>query len=122
MSVDMSEPTYIQMDTIRAIRDSRVYDKNGEKLGKIDDLLVDRENNRVACAVLSFGSYLLGLGNQYFVIPLEAFKNGQHGEDYVLDVDKATLEKEESFRYEPLTQMKLTEAYTQYKLKPYWEK
>jgi sporulation protein YlmC with PRC-barrel domain len=122
MSADMNEPVYIQMETIRAIRDSRVYDKNGEKLGKIDDLLIDRENNRVACAVFSFGSYLLGLGNQYFVIPLEAFKNGQHREDYVLDVDKVTLENEEGFRYEPLTQMKLSEAYMQYKVKPYWEK
>ena len=118
----MKEPNYIQMNTIRAIRDLRVYDKNGEKLGKIDDLLIDRESNRVACAVFSFGSYLLGLGNQYFVIPLEAFKNRQHGEDYVLDVDKATLEKEEGFRYEQLTQNKLSEAYMQYKLKPYWEK
>jgi hypothetical protein len=38
---------------------------------------------------------LLGLGNKYFIIPLEAFKYGQHGDDYILDIDKATLVKEE---------------------------
>jgi hypothetical protein len=54
---------------------------------------------------------------------LEAFKYGQHEDDYVLDVDKSVLEKEEGFdRNEPLTQKELLKAYTQYKIKPYWEK
>ena len=115
----MDEPVYLQVDTIR---DTRVFDRNGVQIGKIDDLLIDRENNRIACAVFSFGAHLLGLGNKYFIIPLEAFKYGQHGDDYVLDVDKSTLEKEEGIdRNEPLIQKKLFEAYTQYKLKPYWE-
>ena len=36
---------------------------------------------------------------------------------------KSVLEKEEGFdRNEPLTQAKLSETYTQYKIKPYWEK
>ena len=60
------------------------------------------------------------MGNKYFLIPLEAFKYGQHGDDYVLDVDKETLEKGEGFdRNEPVTQPDLSEAFTQYKLKPY---
>jgi sporulation protein YlmC with PRC-barrel domain len=116
----MDEPVYLQVDTIK---DTRVFDKNGVQIGKIDDLLIDRENNRIACTVFSFGAHLLGLGNKYFIIPLGAFKYGQHGDDYVLDVDKATLEKEDGIdRNEPLTQTRLLEAYTQYKLKPYWEK
>ena len=116
----MDEPIYLQVDTIR---DTRVFDKNGVQIGKIEDLLIDRENYRIACAVFSFGAHLLGLGNKYFIIPIEAFNYGRHGDDYILDVDKATLEKEEGIdRNEPLTQTKLSEAYTQYKLKPYWEK
>jgi sporulation protein YlmC with PRC-barrel domain len=115
----MDEPEYIEVDMIK---NTRVFDKNGVQIGKIDDLLIDRVNNRVACAVFSLGAHLLGLGNKYFLIPLEAFKYGQHGEDYVLDVDKETLENEEGFdRNEPVTQPDLSEAYTQYKLKPYWE-
>jgi sporulation protein YlmC with PRC-barrel domain len=115
----MDEPVYLQVETIR---DTRVFDKNGAQIGKIDDLLIDRENNRVACAVFSFGAHLLGLGNKHFFIPLEAFKYGQHGDDYILDVDKATFEEEEGIdRNEPLTQTILSKAYAQYKLKPYWE-
>ena len=115
----MDEPEYIEVDMIK---NTRVFDKNGAQIGIIDDLLIDRPNNRVACAVFSFGAHLLGLGNKYFLIPLEAFKYGQHGEDYVLDVDKETFENYEGFdRSEPLTQADLSEAYKQYSLKPFWE-
>jgi hypothetical protein len=75
----------------------------------------------VAYAVFSLGTHLLGLGNKYLIRLLEAFKYGQHGDNYALNVSKATLEQEEGFdKNESLTQMKLLEAYTQYKLKPYW--
>ena len=120
MSVDMDEPVYLSVDTIK---NTRVFDNTDVQIGKIDDLLIDRENNRIACAVLSFGHHLMGIGNKYLAIPLEAFKYGQHEDDYVLDVDKSVLEKEEGLdRNEPLTQTELLKAYTQYKIKPYWEK
>jgi len=65
----------------------------------------------------------MSICNKYLAIPLEAFKYGQQEDDYVLDVDKSVLEKEEGFdRNEQLTQTELLKAYTQYKVKPYWEK
>jgi sporulation protein YlmC with PRC-barrel domain len=119
MSVDMNETVYLSVDTIK---NTRVFDNTGVQIGIIDDLLIDRENNRIACAVLSFGHHLMSIGNKYLAIPLEAFKYGQHEDDYVLDVDKSVLEKEEGFdRNEPLMQTELLKAYTQYKIKPYWK-
>ena len=129
MSVDLNEPVYLSVDTIK---NTIVFDKDGVEIGKIDDLLIDKENSRIACAVLSFGHHLMGIGNKYLAIPLEAFKYRkrpgdyaleQLGDDYVLDVDKSVLENEEGFdRNEPLTQTELLKSYTQYKIKPYWEK
>ena len=120
MSVDMNEPVYLSVDTIK---NTRVFDNTDVQIGNIDDLLIDRKDNRIACAVLSFGHHLMGIGNKYLAIPLEAFKYGQHEDDYVLDADKSVLEKEEGFdRNEPLTQTELLKAYAQYKVKPYWEK
>ena len=119
MSVDMNETVYLSVDTIK---NTRVFDNTGVQIGIIDGLLVDRETNKIACAVLSFGHHLMGIGNKYLAIPLEAFKYGQHEDDYVLDVDKSVLEKEEGFdRNEPLMQTELLKAYTQYKIKPYWK-
>jgi len=54
MSVDIDEPVYLSVDTIKNIR---VFDNTDVQIGKIDDLFIDRENNRIACAVLSFGHH-----------------------------------------------------------------
>ena len=40
----------------------------GEHLGKIEDLMIDLENGRVAYAVLSFGEFM-DLGNKLFAVP-----------------------------------------------------
>jgi len=119
MSVDMNETVYLSVDTIK---NTRVFDNTGVQIGIIDDLSIDRETNKIACAMLSFGHHLMGIGNKYLAIPMEAFKYGQQGDDYVLDVDKSVLEKDEGFdRNEPFMQTELLKAYTQYKIKPYWK-
>jgi PRC-barrel domain len=92
-------------------------------IGNIEDLMVDRGDNRIAYTVFSFGNHLLGIGNKYFAIPLEAFKYRQYEDDYVLDVDKSVLENADSLdRSKSLTQEELSKVYAQYGCKPYWEK
>ena len=96
---------------------------SGMHIGNIEDLMVDRENNKIAYEVFSFGNHLLGIGNKYFAIPLEAFKYRQYEDDYVLDVEKSILEKADSLdRSKSLTQEELSKLYAQYGYKPYWEK
>jgi hypothetical protein len=68
MSVDLNEPVYLSVDTIK---NTRVFDNTDVQIGNIDDLLIEREKNRIACAVLSFGHHLMGIGNKYLAIPLE---------------------------------------------------
>jgi sporulation protein YlmC with PRC-barrel domain len=124
----MDNPIYLSIDTIR---NTKVVDESGTHIGNIEDLRIDRENNRIAYAVLSFGSHLLGIGNKYFAMPLEAFKHDQHeddgvfqyADDYTLNVDKAVLEEAEGIdRNTSLTQAELSKIYVHYGLKPYWEK
>jgi hypothetical protein len=85
--------------------------------------MIDMESNRVAYVVLSFGGYLMGIGDKLFAIPLEAFKLGQHVQEYTLNVDKAVLEKAEGFEKDKpsLTREELNIVYTHYGYKPYWE-
>ena len=79
----------------------------------------------------SHNGYLMGIGDKLFIIPLEAFKFGQHGHDYTLDVDKTILEKAEGFDKDdwPVTCEQLANStrewlaniYTCYGCKPYWQ-
>jgi len=45
-----------------------VYGTADEKLGKIEDLVVDPSSGKVRYAVLSFGG-ILGMGDKYFAVP-----------------------------------------------------
>jgi sporulation protein YlmC with PRC-barrel domain len=59
--------------TARTINGDKVINMAGKHLGKIEDLMIDLENGRVAYAVLSFGGFL-GLGNNCFLSPGKLFQ------------------------------------------------
>ena len=72
-----------------------VRNPQGEKLGKIDDILID-PNGAVKYAILSYGG-LLGIGHKSIAIPWRALKLDKEGSTLVVNVDKAGLEKAPSF-------------------------
>jgi sporulation protein YlmC with PRC-barrel domain len=120
-------PLYL---TAKTINGDKVINMAGEHLGKIEDLMIDLENGRVAYAVLSFGGFL-GLGNKLFAVPWEALSVKPEEHAFALDVSKEILEKAEGFDKDdwPLTCEQLAtstrewlaKVYTCYGYKPYWE-
>ena len=60
-------------ETTRLIASSKVvgtsvYNANGDDLGNIHDLMLEKRGGRVAYAVLSFGGFL-GIGEKYHALP-----------------------------------------------------
>ena len=49
---------------------------NGEKIGKIERLMIDKASGKIAYAVMSFGG-LFGLGDNYYQIPWSLLKYNQ---------------------------------------------
>jgi sporulation protein YlmC with PRC-barrel domain len=72
-----------------------VTNPQGEKLGKIDDILIDQAG-AVKYAILSNGG-LLGIGDKLIPIPWTALKLGKEKTTLVINRDKAALEKAPSF-------------------------
>jgi sporulation protein YlmC with PRC-barrel domain len=74
-----------------------VENPQGQDLGKIEDIVIDPADGRIAYAVLSFGGFL-GLGEKYFAIPWSALapKTGDNN-TYVLNVDKEKLKNAPGF-------------------------
>ncbi|MBV9507214.1 MAG: PRC-barrel domain-containing protein [Acidobacteriia bacterium] len=68
----------------------------GEDLGKIEDIMIDVPTGRVAYAVLSFGGFL-GMGNKLFAVPWQALTVNERDHEFVLNVDKTTLENAPGF-------------------------
>jgi sporulation protein YlmC with PRC-barrel domain len=55
------------------VEGTAVYDVAGEKLGSIDDLMIDKISGQVRYAVLEFGGFL-GMGTDRFPIPWKVLK------------------------------------------------
>jgi len=72
-----------------------VVNRQGESLGKIQDLAIDAETGTVAYAVLSFGGFL-GMGDKLFAIPWSALE-WTTDDELVLDADKERLKNAPGF-------------------------
>jgi PRC-barrel domain len=68
-----------------------VYNRNGEKLGTIHSLMIDKLSGEVAYAVMSFGGFL-GIGDSYHPLPWDVLGYDVGLSGYVVDLDRSMLE------------------------------
>ena len=69
-----------------------VYNANGDKLGSIDDLIIDKLSGTVRYAALEFGGFL-GVGTDRYPIPWSVLKYDTGLDGYVVPLQKEQLEK-----------------------------
>ncbi len=86
----------VSLMRISDIRDTRIRNPEGEDLGDLTDIAIDRESGRIIYAVLSYGG-ILGFGEKHFAIPWEAVRTHPGERVFVVDVDKRTLESAPGF-------------------------
>lgn len=114
------EPHVLSASTI--IGDS-VRNVAGEDLGEIEELMIDLDHNRIAYAVLSFGGFL-GIGDKLFAVPMESLALDEPNHQFILDVDRETLENAPGFDKDdwPNTADRDWGAsiYNHYGQEPYW--
>jgi len=101
-----------------------VENPQGQNLGDIKDIVIDRASGRIAYAVVSFGGFL-GMGEKLFAVPWGAFAQPRADKDkLVLDVDKERLKNAPGFDQNNWPQMAsrewVTSLYSYYNVPPYW--
>ncbi|MBX3645264.1 MAG: PRC-barrel domain-containing protein [Rubrivivax sp.] len=74
------------------VEGTKVYDTAGDKLGSIDDLMIDKVTGQVRYAVLEFGGFL-GIGTDRFPLPWNMLKYDTSKEGYVVPLDKDRLKE-----------------------------
>jgi sporulation protein YlmC with PRC-barrel domain len=74
----------------------RVRNSAGEDLGQIEQIMIDISTGRVAYAVLSFGGFL-GIGDKLFAVPWNALRIDRGEHQFVIEVDRQTLENAPGF-------------------------
>jgi hypothetical protein len=68
-----------------------VYNTRGEKLGNVDDIMLDKVSGRAIYAVMSFGGFL-GMGESQHPLPWSQLKFDTGMGGYVVNLDKKKLE------------------------------
>lgn len=89
------EPEFSENSSLIAsdkVEGTVVYNNEGEKLGKIQNFMVNKHNGQVEYAVMSFGG-IFGMGEQHFPLPWSKLKYVVEREGYVVDIDQNMLEK-----------------------------
>jgi hypothetical protein len=68
-----------------------VYNRNGDRLGTVDHLMIDKFTGQVEYAVMSFGGFL-GMGESYNPVPWRSLTYDVNLGGYVIGTDRSRLE------------------------------
>lgn len=73
-----------------------VKDMQERNLGKIEELVLNKQSGQVCYVVLSFGG-ILGLGDKFFALPWRLFNYDTDNECFVINIPKEKLEQAPGF-------------------------
>ncbi len=105
--MDTSTSTHDVISSDR-VEGTAVYNQAGDKLGSIDELMIDKRSGQVRYAVLEFGGFL-GMGTDRYPLPWNMLKYDTTREGYVVPLDKAKLDN--APRYDEDDSPEYTEEY-----------
>ncbi|MDY7087204.1 MAG: PRC-barrel domain-containing protein [Actinomycetota bacterium] len=114
----LSDSDQMLADPTQDIRGRKVLDRDGNEIGKVDDLLIDTDGPKVRMIRVEHGG-LFGIGATPFFIPVEAVDRVTDGE---VGVDRPRVEVAGAPQYDPELvdkQETFAELYNYYGYPPY---
>lgn len=79
-----------------SINGDEVCNMQDEKLGKIQDIMLDLTEGKIRYAVLSSGGFL-GMGDRLFAVPWKALKLDKDNKRFMLNVDAERIKNAPGF-------------------------
>jgi sporulation protein YlmC with PRC-barrel domain len=73
------------------VKGSDVYNAEGEHLGHIDDIVLDKADGKATTAIMSFGGFL-GIGERFHPLPWQTLHYDAARNGYVVNVSREQLE------------------------------
>lgn len=84
------------------VKGTSVYDRAGDKIGHVEDVVLDKESDRIMFAALGQGG-VLGVGEKYFPVPWSMLDYNKDKGGYVVPVAQDMLSKAPTYTLEDLT-------------------
>ena len=106
------------------VEGTAVYNHQGEKLGSIHTLMIDKISGKVAYAVMSFGGFL-GIGDRYHPLPWSVLKYDTRQGGYAVGLDRSVLEGAPTYGTTETPNWSDRrwgeQVHKHYGVRPYWE-
>jgi hypothetical protein len=104
------------------VEGTNVYRSNGEKVGQIERIMLEKRSGKVAYAVMSFGGFL-GLGHDHYPVPWPRLTYNERLGGYEVNISEQELKG--APKYSPTSewdwnQQQGRKVYDYYKVPPYW--
>ena len=73
------------------VKGTAVYNNSGEKIGTVEDIVLDKQSNQILFAALGFGGFL-GMGEKYHPVPWSMLDYSPDKGGYVVPMNKDVLQ------------------------------
>ena len=91
-AVDLSARETARLIASDKVEGTPVRHSNGDKVGTIERVMIDKRSGKVAYAVMSFGGFL-GIGDEYRALPWSVLRYNEDLDAYELNVTDDQLRR-----------------------------
>lgn len=122
-SGDLSKRETVSLIGSDKVEGTAVYRSNGDRIGTIERVMIDKVGGKVAYAVMSFGGFL-GIGDDYYPVPWSLLTYNERLGGYEVNISEQQLKgapkfsKDQSWEYED--RAREGALYSYYGATPYW--
>lgn len=87
---DMTTKVHTPLIRAEKVIGTNVYNHAGEKLGSVEDVVLDKKTGRAVYATMAFGGFL-GLGHKHHHLPWSMLKYDSVKDGYMTNLTKESL-------------------------------
>ncbi|MES2294845.1 MAG: PRC-barrel domain-containing protein [Pseudomonadota bacterium] len=84
------------------VKGTAVYNDTGDKIGTVEDVVLDKTSNRIMFAALGFGG-VLGIGEKYYPVPWSLLDYSEAKGGYVVPLNKERIQNAPAYDLKDLT-------------------
>jgi sporulation protein YlmC with PRC-barrel domain len=84
------------------VKGTAVYNGAGDRIGTVEDVVLDKQSNQIMFAALGFGG-VLGIGENYYPVPWSVLDYDEEKGGYVVPLTKDRLDNAPSYSLKDLT-------------------
>jgi sporulation protein YlmC with PRC-barrel domain len=84
------------------VKGTAVYSNAGKKIGHVEDVVLDKQSDRIMFAALGFGG-LMGMGEKYAPVPWSVLTYSKEKDGYVIPMAEDKLKEAPAYDLNELT-------------------